>query len=141
MNLLAIIRGRISEKPIIPTVNDVNDTEKSHDEFGKVNDAFGIEDLILLKEKASSTPDPIITQPQPVEISAADQILVDWFLQAASLPTASFDLDCARRVFDPEKFFAAIRREIDTRQSSPRWRCGATQFDLEILRKLFGQEA
>jgi hypothetical protein len=134
MNLLTIIRDRISKKPIIPTVNDVNDTEKSHD-------AFGIEDSKPLKQKASSTPDPVdfVGQAPPVEISAADQVLIDWFF-TANLPTQSFDLDRARRVFDPEKFFAAIRREIDTRQSSPRWKCGATQFDLELLRKLFGQE-
>jgi len=86
--------------------------------------------------------DPVdcVGQAPPVEISAADQVLIDWFF-TAKLPTQPFDLDSARRVFDPEKFFAAIRREIDTRQSSPRWKCGATQFDLELLRKLFGQEA
>lgn len=137
MNLLSIIRDRISEKPIIPITNGVNDAEKSHDELEKANDAFGIEDSKPLKQKASSTPDPVdfVGQAPPVEISADDQILVDWFF-TASLPTQPFDLDSARRVFDPAKFFAAIRREIDGRQSSPRWKCGATQSDLRRLRAI-----
>jgi hypothetical protein len=83
--------------------------------------------------------DPVdfVGQAPPVEISAADQVLIDCFF-TATLPTVPCDLDCARRVLDPEKFFAAIRREIDGRQSSPRWKCGATQFDLELLKNLFG---
>lgn len=73
--------------------------------------------------------------PEPPPIDAADQGLIDWFT-SAELPQEPFDLDCARRVTDPKKFFDALRREIAGRQSSPRWKCGATQADLRSL-KLF----
>ena len=132
MNLLAIIRDRISEKPIITIVNDVNDAEKSHD-------AFEIEDLNPLKQKASAECPAIAYSREkseisaPAPLSAADQALIDWFL-TATLPTEAFNLDCARRVTDPKKFFDALRREIEARLSSPRWRCGATQADLRRLR-------
>jgi len=112
MNLLAIIRDRISEKPINPIVHDVNDTGKSHD-------AFENKDLIPLNEKAS--------------LAADDQALVDWFLQQVP-PPKPFNLDDARRVSDPVKFFSAIRQEVESRATSPRWRCGATLADLRCLK-------
>jgi hypothetical protein len=60
--------------------------------------------------------------------------LVGWFL-TATLPTEAFNLDCARRVNKPGKFFDVLRREIAGRLSSPRWRCGATQADLRRLKE------
>jgi len=132
MNLLAIIRDRISEKPIITIVNDVNDAEKSHD-------AFEIEDLNPLKQKASAECPAIAFSREkseisaPAPLSADDQTLIDWFL-TATMPTQPFDLDSARRVLDPTKFFDSLRREVAGRQSSPRWRCGATQADLRTLK-------
>jgi len=76
-------------------------------------------------------------QPTPKAPPNADnQGLIDWFL-TATLPTEAFDLDCARRVLDPAKFFDSLRREIARQQSSPRWRCGATQADLRSLRAAF----
>jgi hypothetical protein len=78
-------------------------------------------------------------EPQPIQqISDEDQILIDWFLTAA-LPTEAFNLDCARRVTDPAKFFDSLRREVAGRQSSPRWRCGATQADLRSLKLLLSK--
>ena len=70
----------------------------------------------------------------PPPIDADDQELIDW-LMSAELPQEPFDLDCARRVLDPAKFFDSLRREIAGRQSSPRWRCGATQADLRRLKE------
>jgi hypothetical protein len=58
--------------------------------------------------------------------------LVDWF-RSAELPQAPFNLDCARRVLDPVKFYTSLHQEIEARPSSPRWRCGATQADLRVL--------
>jgi len=63
----------------------------------------------------------------------ADKELIDWFL-SADLPQEPFDLDCARRVLNPVKFYASLHQEIESRLSSPRWRCGATQGDLKVLR-------
>lgn len=61
--------------------------------------------------------------------------LLDWF-DSAELPTHPFDLDCARQVLNPVKFYASLHQEIESRLSSPRWRCGATQSDLRRLRAL-----
>jgi hypothetical protein len=69
----------------------------------------------------------------PAPFSADDQELIDWFLQAA-VSVEPFSLDEARRVSDPVKFFAAIRQEVESRATSPRWRCGATQADLRCLK-------
>lgn len=95
------------------------------------------------ESEVSRVPEPVVVfqsdpqpEPQPIkQISDDEQILVDWFC-TATMPTQPFDLDCARRVLDPAKFFDSLRREIEGRQSSPRWRCGATQADLRRF-KLF----
>jgi len=71
----------------------------------------------------------------PPPIDADDQELIDWFM-SAELPQEPFDLDCARRVTDPKKFFNALRREVAGRQSSPRWKCAATQADIRRLKEI-----
>jgi len=63
----------------------------------------------------------------------ADQELVDWFL-SADLPSEPFELDQARRVTNPEAFYKALWLEIASRWKSPRWKCGATQYDLQALK-------
>ncbi len=69
-------------------------------------------------------------QPQDTD---EERELIDWF-RSAELPQEPFDLDCARRVLNPVKFYASLHQEIESRLSSPRWRCGATQADLKVLR-------
>jgi hypothetical protein len=59
--------------------------------------------------------------------------LVFWFLNTEQ-PQEPFNLDDARNVFNPAKFYAALHREIETRETSPRWKNGATQADLRTLK-------
>jgi len=70
--------------------------------------------------------------------ATTDQELIDWFT-TADLPQDPFNLDQARRVSDPGKFYDALRLEISNRRKSPRWKCGATQADLRALRTVFNQ--
>jgi len=93
----------------------------------KVNDSAEEQVDIFLQGK--ETP-PL----EPPPIDAADQELIDWFMNT-ELPRKPFDLDGARRVFNPVKFCAVLKREIESRPSSPRWRCGATQADLRRLKE------
>jgi hypothetical protein len=59
--------------------------------------------------------------------------LVFWFLNKEA-PAGLFALDDARKVTNPTKFYAELRREIETRETSPRWKNGATQADLRTLK-------
>jgi hypothetical protein len=69
-------------------------------------------------------------QPQDTD---EERELIDWF-DAAELPSEPLNLDQARRVLSPAKFYVSLHQEIEGRLSSPRWRCGATQADLKVLR-------
>jgi len=64
------------------------------------------------------------------------QVLMDWFMELES-PVAPFYLEPHRKVIDPEKFFASLRREIQTGPTGPRARMGALQADLRVLRAKF----
>jgi len=98
------------------------------------------------ESEASPVSEPVVVfrsvpQPEPLpmqQISDDEQILVDWFF-TATLPTQPFGLDSARHVFNPGKFHDVLKREIEGRQSSPRWRSGATQADLRALKAVLEQ--
>jgi len=60
--------------------------------------------------------------------------LVFWFLNTEA-PAEPFNLDDARKVTNPAKFYAALHREIETRETNPRWQNGATQADLRTLKR------
>jgi len=67
--------------------------------------------------------------------STEDQILIDWFMELDP-PPAPFYQEPHIRVIDPEKYFAALRREIAAGPSSPRGRNGALLHDLKTLKKI-----
>jgi len=96
-----------------------------------------LERLKKFKQAQRESEVPRVPEPAVVSLPVSDdeQILVDWFLTAA-LPTQPFNLDAARRVNDPAKFYDVLRREIEG-TSSARWRCGATQADLRALKAVF----
>ena len=89
-----------------------------------------------LLKTVQATCDKIIEEerriPEP-PMADADQELLDWFT-TANLPQDPFYLDQARRVTKPVLFYAGLRREIEYRQTSPRWRCKATQANLRCLK-------
>ena len=60
--------------------------------------------------------------------------IIKWFMELET-PTESFYLEPHIRVIGPEKFFASLRREIESGPSCPRGRNGALLHDLDILRK------
>jgi DNA primase len=95
---------------------------------GKANDSAKNQENIPLQ--GIETPPP-----EPPQIEVADQELIDWFI-SATLPSEAFDLDCGRRVFNPSKFYAVLKQEIESRLVSPRWRCGATQADIRALKAI-----
>lgn len=67
------------------------------------------------------------------------QELIAWF-RAAPRPTQTFLLANHMRVINPEKFFAALEREIEAGQRSPRARTGALQSDLLAVRNYMENE-
>ena len=67
--------------------------------------------------------------------SPSIQALVDWFLELEP-PAEPFDLEPHRHVIDPAKYFASLKREIESGPSCPRGRNGALLCDLETLRKI-----
>ena len=99
------------------------------------------EALTILKMR-SAIPPTETPQPQlnvnaewPPEI----QSLIVWFMKLEP-PAESFYLEPHLRVIDPEKFFATLRREIETGPSGPRARMGALQSDLRALQAKFHRE-
>lgn len=69
----------------------------------------------------------------------AVQPLIDWFM-GLEPPAESFYLEPHLRVIDPEKFFATLRREIETGPSGPRAQMGSLQCDLRALQAKFHRE-
>lgn len=64
------------------------------------------------------------------------QMLIDWFKELEP-PAAPFYQEPHILVIDPEKYFAALRREIQTGPTGPRARMGTLQADLRVLRAKF----
>ncbi len=94
------------------------------------------EALAILKEAKSINP-PYNLLPGanagPVWPTEA-QMLIDWFKELEP-PAAPFYQEPHIHVIDPEKYFAALRREIAAGPASPRGRNGALLCDLNTLRK------
>lgn len=66
------------------------------------------------------------------------QELIAWF-RAAPRPTEPFYLAAHLKVINPANFFAALEREIEAGQESPRARTGALQSDLLSIRNYLGK--
>ena len=63
------------------------------------------------------------------------QTRIDWFM-TLNPPTEPFYLAPYIHVIDTEKFFASLKREIESGPGCPRGRNGALLCDLETLRKI-----
>ncbi len=61
--------------------------------------------------------------------------LIDWFM-ALKPPAAPFDQETHIHVIDPAKYFASLKREIESGPGCPRGRNGALLYDLNTLRKI-----
>lgn len=81
-------------------------------------------------ELAAQAPDPWDPETQD---------LITWF-EGAELPSAPFQLWPWARVFDPERFFTAIRGEISHGIRGLRYRKGLLRDNLRRLRALFGDK-
>ena len=75
-------------------------------------------------------------QLQPSSWTREDEILIDWFLSATILPEAPFQLNGGVKVLDPQKYYAALRNDIEQGPKGPRARYGALQGELLILKRL-----
>jgi len=60
--------------------------------------------------------------------------LINWF-EKLETPTEPFYLEPHIRVIDPRKFFASLKREIESGPSCPRGRNGALLHDLNSFKK------
>ena len=65
----------------------------------------------------------------------ASQALINWFMELEP-PAAPFNQEPHIHVIDPAKYFASLKREIESGPSCPRGRNGALLYDLETLRKI-----
>ena len=87
--------------------------------------------------KANHTPaeigkaEAIVTTIWPPEAQA----LINWFMELEP-PAAPFNQEPHIHVIDPAKYFASLKREIESGPSCPRGRNGALLYDLETLRKI-----
>ena len=59
--------------------------------------------------------------------------LVLWFLESAPLTQKPFQLDRARRVTDPSRYFYALYVDVQAGPAGPRARTGALEAELRLL--------
>ena len=64
-----------------------------------------------------------------------DKTLIDWFL-TMNPPVEPFHLEPHRRIVNPSKFFAALRKDIEAGPDGPRGRYGALIQDLIAMKKV-----
>ena len=74
---------------------------------------------------------PYVTDSWPLDTKS----LIEWFLTQEA-PVEPFLLEPHLRVIDPGKFYAALRREIETGHRGPRARLGTLQSDLWKLKEV-----
>lgn len=93
-----------------------------------------VEVLTILKMRSAIPPTetPQLQLNVNTEWTSDIQSLIDWFMKLEP-PAESFYLEPHLRVIDPEKFFATLRREIETGPNSPRVRNGALLHDLKKI--------
>jgi hypothetical protein len=85
--------------------------------------------------KVDLTPAVIVDLVAPVSSWSLEmQSLVDWFVKLELEGIMPFYLEPHIHVADPVKFFASLRREIETGPRGPRARLGALQADLLKLK-------
>ena len=63
------------------------------------------------------------------------QSFIKWFMELEA-PSEPFYLEPHIHVIDPAKYFASLKREIESGPSCPRGRNGALFYDLNKLRKI-----
>ena len=64
-----------------------------------------------------------------------DKTLIDWFL-TMNPPVEPFHLEPHRRIVNPSKFFAALRKDIEAGPDGPRGKYGALIQDLIAMKKV-----
>lgn len=99
---------------------------------------YKAEALTILKMRNVSTQTEKSQTPENVNALWPPKVqsLIDWFMKLEP-PAESFNLEPHMFVIDPHKFFATIRREIETGPTGPRARTGALQSDLWKLKFIF----
>jgi len=99
---------------------------------------YKAEVLIILKMRNVSTQTEKSQTPANVNAVWPPKVqsLIDWFIKLEP-PAEPFYLQPHMRVIDPHKFFAKLRREIESGPSGPWARTGALQSDLQKLKVIF----